>query len=192
LASRLITPKSAIAAALLVAAIGFIVSELIERVYGLVPCELCLIQRWSVFGSALFLGLCWWVSQRWLWVSGFAATTLATLVGLAAAWRHVWLQTHPGEPLGCLPNLFGRSVNAAAAVPGPTSDLSALANPLQSLRPAPSACSVPQAGVLGFTVADWSLVHAVILVSLVVLAFVLAVHARPRTEANVSSHQAGD
>ncbi|MFZ0889194.1 MAG: disulfide bond formation protein B, partial [Candidatus Binataceae bacterium] len=57
MSARVITPRNAIAAALLLAVAGFIGSELIERVGGLVPCELCIIQRWSVFGAALFLAV---------------------------------------------------------------------------------------------------------------------------------------
>ena len=94
--------------------------------------------------------------------------------------RHVWLQTHPGEPLGCLPDLFGRS---AAAAPAPNSDLAALASPLQALTSTPSACSAPQAVMLGFSLGDWSLAYAVILASFVGLAFVLVVLANRRAAA---------
>jgi disulfide bond formation protein DsbB len=55
--TRVITTKNAIAAALLLAGSGFIMSLLIEHVGLLVPCELCLIQRWSVFAAMLFLGV---------------------------------------------------------------------------------------------------------------------------------------
>jgi disulfide bond formation protein DsbB len=55
--ARVIAPKNTIAAALLLAAAGFITSLLIEHVGLLVPCELCLIQRWSVFAAVLFLGV---------------------------------------------------------------------------------------------------------------------------------------
>jgi disulfide bond formation protein DsbB len=182
--SPVITPRNTIAAALLLSAAGFVASELIERVGGLVPCELCLIERWSVFAAAVFLGLCWVSSAPWLSVSGLAGTALATLVSLAAAMRHVWLQTHPGEPLGCLPDIFGHTA-AAAPPPSPASDLVALANPLQSLSPAPSACSQPQAVTLGFTVADWGLAYAVILTLFVVGVFAVGIRARQRAAAQV-------
>src|ERR1700735_5493993 len=158
--TRVITPKHAIAAALLLAWAGFITSLLIEHVGLLVPCELCLIQRWS----------------------GCAGAMLAPFASLAAAARHVWLQTHPGEPLGCLPDFFGRS---AAAVPAqkPVSDLAGRASPLQALTSTPSACSAPQAVTLGFSLADWSLAYAAILASLVVLTFVLVVLANRRIAA---------
>ncbi|HKN00762.1 MAG TPA: disulfide bond formation protein B [Candidatus Binataceae bacterium] len=130
--ARVIAPKNTIAAALLLAAAGFITSLLIEHVGLLVPCELCLIQRWSVFAAVLFLGVSLRSRGHWLSVSGCAGAALATLASLAAAVRHVWLQTHPGEPLGCLPDLFGRSA-AAAPAPNPVSDLAALASPLQGL-----------------------------------------------------------
>jgi protein dithiol:quinone oxidoreductase len=175
---RLTTPKNAVAAALALAAVGFIASELIERVGGLVPCELCIIQRWSVFAAALFLGLSLWSPGRWLSVSGWTGASLATLTGLAAALRHVWLQTHPGEPLGCLPDIFG--AKSAAAASAPSSELAMLANPFQSLNPAPSACSVPQAVTLGYTLADWSLVYAAILVSFVVIALAVGARANRR------------
>jgi disulfide bond formation protein DsbB len=169
--------KNTIAGALLLAAAGFITSELIERVGGLAPCELCLIQRWSVFSAALFLGLALWPSRRWLSLSGCAVAALAALTSLAAALRHVWLQTHPGEPLACLPDIFGRSA-AAVAAPNPTSDLAMLANPLQPLNPAPSACSAPQAVTLGFSLADWSLAYAVILALFVMMAVAAAARAK--------------
>lgn len=182
--ARVIAPKNTIAAALLLAAAGFITSLLIEHVGGLVPCELCLIQRWSVFAGALFLGVSLWLPRRWLSVSGCAGALLAVLVSLAAAVRHVWLQTHPGEPLGCLPDIFGRSA-AAAPAPNPGSDLAALANPLQALSPALSACSVPQAVTLGFSLADWSLAYAAILALFVVLAFAVVVLANRRAKMQV-------
>lgn len=78
-------------------AAGFITSLVIEHVGLLVPCELWLIQRWSVFAAVLFLGVSWCSPERWLGVVGCAAAALATLASLAAAVRHVWLQTHPGE-----------------------------------------------------------------------------------------------
>ena len=177
--ARVIAPNKAIAAATLLAAGGFIASMLIEHVGLLVPCELCLIQRWSVFAGAIFLAVSLLSPTRWLTISGCAAAALATLASLAAAMRHVWLQTHPGEPLGCLPDIFGHTA-AATPAPTPASDLAALANPLQALTPAPSACSAPQAVVFGFSLGDWSLVYAAILMSFVGLAFVLVVLANRR------------
>jgi disulfide bond formation protein DsbB len=177
--ARVIAPRNTITAALLLAAAGFITSLLIEHVGLLVPCELCLIQRWSVFAAVLFLGVSLRSPGRWLSVSGCAGAALATLASLAAAVRHVWLQTHPGEPLGCLPDLFGRSA-AAAPAPNPVSDLAALASPLQALTSTPSACSAPQAVMLGFSLGDWSLAYAAILASFVGLAFVLVVLANRR------------
>ena len=174
-----IAPKNAIAAALFLAAAGFITSLLIEHVGLLVPCELCLIQRWSVFAAMLFLGVSLLSAGRRLSVSGCVAAVLATSVSLAAAARHVWLQTHPGEPLGCLPDFFGRGT-AAAPDPKPVSDLAALGSPLQALTSTPSACSAPQAVTLGFSLADWSLAYAAILASLVGLAFVIVVLANRR------------
>src|SRR5260370_32622524 len=143
----MVSSKNALTAAMLLAAAGFITSMPIEHVGLLVTCELCLIQRWSVFAAALFLCVSLLSPARWLSVSGCAAAMLATSASLAAAMRHVWLQTHPGEPLGCLPDLFARRA-AAAPAPPPASDLAALASPLPTLAPAPSALSAPQAVVL--------------------------------------------
>lgn len=193
--TRVITPKNAIAAALLLAGAGFITSLLIEHIGLLVPCELCLIQRWSVFAAMLFLGVTALSATSWLRVSGCAGAMLATFASLAAAARHVWLQTHPGEPLGCLPDFFGRGA-AAAPAPKPVSDLAGLASPLQALNSTPSACSAPQAVTLGFSLADWSLAYAAILASFVVLALVLVVLANRRMAAgskleSVQLHGAG-
>jgi disulfide bond formation protein DsbB len=184
--ARVIAPKNAVAAALLVAAAGFIMSELIERVGGLAPCELCLIQRWTVFAAGLFLGLVLWSSRRWLIVSGCSLAALATLTSLAAALRHVWLQTHLGEPLGCLPDFFGRSA-AAVAASTPPADLAGLANPLQPLNAASSACSAPQAVTLGFSLADWSLAYAAILALFVVTAVVVAARANRQPAAQLKA-----
>jgi|SRR5579862_1317191 len=181
--TRVITPRNAIAAALLLAGSGFIMSLLIEHVGLLVPCELCLIQRWSVFAAILFLGVTALSAARWISLSGCAGAMLAAFASLAAAARHVWLQTHPGEPLGCLPDFFGRGA-AAAPAPKAISDLAGLASPLQALTSTPSACSAPQAVTLGFSLADWSLAYAAILASFVVLAFVLVVLANRRMAAD--------
>jgi disulfide bond formation protein DsbB len=180
--ARVALPKNVIAAALLLAAVGFIASLLIEHVGLLVPCELCLIQRWSVFAAVLFLGVALISTAGRLSVIGCAGAVLATLVSLAAAGRHVWLQTHPGEPLGCLPDFFGRGA-AAATTAKPVSDLAALGSPLQALTSTPSACSAPQAVTLGFSLADWSLAYAAILASVVGLAIVLVVLANRRAAA---------
>jgi disulfide bond formation protein DsbB len=83
--AHVIAPKNTIAAALLLAAAGFITSLLIEHVGLLVPCELCLIQRWSVFAAVLFLGVSLRSPGRSLSVSGCAGAVLATLASLAAA-----------------------------------------------------------------------------------------------------------
>jgi disulfide bond formation protein DsbB len=184
--ARIIEPKNAIAAALLLAGAGFITSMLIEHVGLLVPCELCLIQRWSVFAAALFLGVSLLSPGGWLGVSGCAGAALATLASLAAAMRHVWLQTHPGEPLGCLPDIFGRGA-APTPAPGPVSDLGALASPLQALTPTPSACSAPQAVIVGFSLGDWSLAYAAILASFVGLAVILVMRANRRGDAQLEA-----
>jgi disulfide bond formation protein DsbB len=184
--ARVIAPKNAIVAALLLAAAGFMTSLLIEHVGLLVPCELCLIQRWSVFAAVLFLGVSLRSPGRWLNVGGCTGAALATLASLAAAMRHVWLQTHPGEPLGCLPDLFGRRA-AAPPAPNPVSDLAALASPLQALTSTSSACSAPQAVVLGLSLGDWSLAYAAILASFVGLAFVVVVLANRRAAARLKA-----
>lgn len=83
------------------AAVGFTTSLLIEHVALLVPCELCLIQRWSVFAVVLSLGVSLRAPGRWLSVTRRAGA--APAASLATAVRHVWLQTDPEEPFGCLP-----------------------------------------------------------------------------------------
>src|SRR5215469_9710477 len=89
-----ITSKNATAAALLLAGGGFIMSLLIEYVGLLVPCELCLIQRWSVFAAMLFLGVTALSAVRWL-IQIPSESSLFRKGLSRAAWATIVLRVQP-------------------------------------------------------------------------------------------------
>ena len=86
------------------AAIG--VALYFQHVVGLEPCPLCVFQRISVIllGSVLLLAALHNLGAVGTRIYGLLIT-LASLLGIAIAVRHLWLQYGPHEELGCGPGL---------------------------------------------------------------------------------------
>jgi disulfide bond formation protein DsbB len=173
-----LSPKKALAAAILFALAGFSTSLLLQHVGRLQPCELCFIQRWSVFATALFLVACLFSARPWLAASGRLGASLAALAGLSVAWRHVWIQAHPEAAAGCLPDFLTHTDSATSI--GLAPGIREITNPFQPLTPpAPvSACSVVEAVKFGFSLAQWALAYAIALTMLVALVVLVTRRAR--------------
>lgn len=64
----------------------------LQDVQGLVPCPLCMIQRFAFYGMALlFLVGIFLPNKKWMTVSHAALLLLCGLVGLLAAGKQLWL-----------------------------------------------------------------------------------------------------
>ncbi len=71
-------------------------AHLYERFTGLMPCQLCWLQRWVFVGFAglalLALPLVRWRWARWMFSGLFA---LLSLLGIAIAMRHLYIKLNP-------------------------------------------------------------------------------------------------
>ncbi|MDH4134814.1 MAG: disulfide bond formation protein B [Gammaproteobacteria bacterium] len=96
------TPRQLYLAGFL-ASVGLMAAALVfQYVIGLVPCPLCIVQRWFVIAIGVVLLAAALhnpraVGQR---LYGLAVMVFA-LLGAAVAGRHVWIEHQPPESLGC-------------------------------------------------------------------------------------------
>lgn len=73
-----------------------------EYVLGMMPCPLCSIQRFILIVMVLLM-LVAWVARRGLSVWVDTLQCLLSVLGIVAAGRHWWLQTHPITGETCFP-----------------------------------------------------------------------------------------
>ena len=121
----------------------------LQHVVGLVPCPMCIVQRYALVLTALLCGLAAWSG------AGFMASLwviLAMVMGLAGAGvaaRQSWLQWYPPEILACGRDLFGMIE----------------AFPLQRVIPmvfkGSGDCTAIDWTFLGLSIANWSFLNFV-------------------------------
>ena len=78
-----------------------------ERYLGFAPCPLCLLDRIIVASMAVVFLLAAVHNPRQLWQRVYAGVcTVLGSLGVAVAWRHIWLQSLPaGATPDCAPEL---------------------------------------------------------------------------------------
>ena len=90
----------------------FLAGMYLQHVVGLVPCPMCIVQRYALIGVAVFgaFGATW---QPGFWRSLCASwlVLLAACFGAFVAARQTWLQWYPPEVVSCGRDFYGMVEN---------------------------------------------------------------------------------
>jgi disulfide bond formation protein DsbB len=136
----------------------------LQHVAGLVPCPMCIVQRYALVLVALLAGLTAMGKSRGVHVSGIVLMILAAGFGAFVAARQSWLQWYPPEVVTCGRDFYGMIENF----------------PLQRAIPmifrGGGDCTKVDWTFLGGSIANWSFLC---FVAIIVVA--LAQLLRPRT-----------
>jgi disulfide bond formation protein DsbB len=126
----------------------------LQLVEHMLPCPLCIIQRYAFVAVGLFCLL----GALLQGVARTAASLLAALAAIAgvgtASW-HLWVQAHPGVSCGIDP-----METALNTIPSATL--------LPLLFKADGLCATPYAPILGLSIPQWSLLWFVLFVLVLV------------------------
>ncbi len=83
----------------------------LQHVVGLVPCPMCIVQRYALVLVALLAGLTALGKSRGAHVSGIVLMILAAGFGAFVAARQSWLQWYPPEVVTCGRDFYGMIEN---------------------------------------------------------------------------------
>jgi disulfide bond formation protein DsbB len=79
----------------------------LQHVVGLVPCPMCIVQRYALFLVALIAGLTAFSRRKGVYVGGAFLLLLAAGFGAFVAARQTWLQWYPPEVASCGRDFYG-------------------------------------------------------------------------------------
>lgn len=79
----------------------------LQHVVGLVPCPMCIVQRYALVLVALVAGLTGASSKKGLHVGGAVLLLLTAGFGAYVAARQSWLQWYPPEVVSCGRDFYG-------------------------------------------------------------------------------------
>ena len=79
----------------------------LQHVVGLVPCPMCIVQRYCLVLVAVFAGLSAIFRHRAAWLTGSALMLLFSGFGAFTAARQSWLQWNPPEVASCGRDFYG-------------------------------------------------------------------------------------
>jgi len=142
-----------IAALILAASIGALASALVaEHVFGLLPCPLCVYQRWPYVATAALAALAMATAARGHWPAAFVGLACVVFAGESAlAFYHVGVEQGWFEGL------------AACAGAGETpATLDALRQQLLE-GPPPPRCDEPAWTLFGVSMAGYNVIYAAVL-----------------------------
>ncbi|MFP5390369.1 MAG: disulfide bond formation protein B [Gammaproteobacteria bacterium] len=118
----------------------------LQHVKGLLPCPLCVIQRYAFIFAGTFALLAAWTRPAKVWN---ALALVAALVGLGYVGKHLYVLAHPGFSCGIDPmETFLNKIPTATGMPW--------------LFQADGLCENATEGVLGLSIPQWSAVWFVI------------------------------
>jgi len=125
-----------------IALLGF--GMYLQHVAGLVPCPMCIVQRYALVAVTLVAGLAALSNKRGVHVTGGLLLLGASVFGAFVAARQSWLQWYPPEVSTCGRDLYGMIENF----------------PLQRVIPmifkGGGDCTVIDWTFLGGSIANWS------------------------------------
>lgn len=79
----------------------------LQHVVGLVPCPMCIVQRYALLLIAIIAGLSWASSRKSLHVGGALLLLASAGFGAYVAARQSWLQWYPPEVVSCGRDFYG-------------------------------------------------------------------------------------
>jgi len=116
----------------------------LQEVVGLVPCPMCIVQRYALIFVAVCAALAGATGKKGLQVTGAVVVAIIAVLGAYVAARQSWLQWYPPEVVSCGRDLYGMIE----------------AFPLQRVIPmifkGGGDCSKVDWTFLGGTIANWS------------------------------------
>ena len=116
----------------------------LQEVVGLVPCPMCIVQRYALIFVAVCAALTGATGKKSLQITGVVVVTFIAVLGAYVAARQSWLQWYPPEVVSCGRDLYGMIE----------------AFPLQRVIPmifkGGGDCSKVDWTFLGGTIANWS------------------------------------
>lgn len=108
LLDQLDTAPRRILIALFLACLGLLAYGLyLQEVGGLVPCPMCIVQRYALVLIAICAGLTGASDRKGIHIAGATVLTLLALAGAYVAARQSWLQWYPPEVVACGRDLYG-------------------------------------------------------------------------------------
>ena len=98
--------------ALCVGCIGLLAFGMyLQLVVGLVPCPMCVVQRYALILIAVTAGLTAATGRKGLQVSGVSVMVILAIAGAYVAARQSWLQWYPPEVVTCGRDIYGMIEN---------------------------------------------------------------------------------
>lgn len=79
----------------------------LQEVVGLVPCPMCIVQRYALILVAICAGLTGASDRKGVHIGGAVLMTLIAVGGAYVAARQSWLQWYPPEVVSCGRDLYG-------------------------------------------------------------------------------------
>lgn len=139
------------------------VGYFLQYVMGLIPCPLCIIQRFFFILTGISALIAWWrydfLRERRVWS---VISVVTVFLGMLAAIRLVWIQRFPpeGESVICLPPWFHSISDIARALQG-TAD-----------------CAERGFTIIFLSVSEWSLIAFIGLFTLSIVQAIIAFRRR--------------
>jgi len=79
----------------------------LQEVVGLVPCPMCIVQRYALIFVAVCAGLTGAAGKKGLQITGTIVVIVLAMLGAYVAARQSWLQWYPPEVVSCGRDLYG-------------------------------------------------------------------------------------
>jgi disulfide bond formation protein DsbB len=79
----------------------------LQHVVGLVPCPMCIVQRYALIFIAIIAALAGLASRKGPQLAGAAALLVSAVFGAYVAARQSWLQWYPPEVVSCGRDFYG-------------------------------------------------------------------------------------
>jgi disulfide bond formation protein DsbB len=79
----------------------------LQEVVGLVPCPMCIVQRYALILIAISAALTGATRRNSLYITGSVVTAVLAVAGAAVAARQSWLQWYPPEVASCGRDFYG-------------------------------------------------------------------------------------
>ena len=144
--------------AVLLACLGLLAFGLyLQEVVGLVPCPMCIVQRYALILIAVCAALTGATGKKGLQVTGYVAMVVLGVLGAYVAARQSWLQWYPPEVASCGRDLYGMI------------ETFPLKRAIPMIFRGGGDCSVVDWTFLGGSIANWSFI-CFTLISLVCVA----------------------
>lgn len=118
----------------------------LQHSVGLVPCPMCIVQRYALILVAVFAGLASARGQRGWWMTFAGLAMLACGFGAFTAARQSWLQWYPPEVVMCGRDFYGMIENYP------------ISRAIPMIFRGSGDCSAVDWTFLGGSIANWSFV----------------------------------